>query len=317
MGILILRSSAAAGGGGGEWADTYITDVANIGTDLATAGRKVGVEVGSSFTGLSQQLTAGNGATMDIVSGGSFDGAENAVRIYPPTALPGGGDAAYACWLRDLDLWDGGANNIAQMNFRVLVYYGPRYFDLASTAKSWGFQCSTTLGVGQNHRLGVFDNRDAINWTNWRYPYLTVTTVGSYHEPETDPFIDGGSDSNKLIEIRGSANHGASPPQTGGEWLCFEDMFDLRTNRGNANGIHRLRVRSRDGVVNRYLDVALTWDAGWDFGAIYAASFEGLGFYYNQAGTANADNYLMFSHATFAANMGINDLIGPPPGFLT
>src|SRR5687767_995901 len=67
-----------------EWADVYITDVANIGTQLATAGRKVGVEVGSNFTGLSQQLSAGNGATMDIVAGGSFDGQENAVRIYPP-----------------------------------------------------------------------------------------------------------------------------------------------------------------------------------------------------------------------------------------
>jgi hypothetical protein len=314
MGILVTRTSiGAGGGGGGDWADTFITDVANISTALATDGQTVGITVGSNFTGLGQQLTAGNGATMDIVTGGSFDGLENAVRIFPPTATVGG-DAQYACWLRFLDL-TGGTNDIAQMNFRTVRYFGPRYFDLAPDAKCWGFQNTTVIGESQNHRLAVFDHRQPV-WNNWKYPYLTVTTTPNFHEPPTSGSIDSGPDANKLIEIRGSANHAASPPQTGGEWLCFEEMFDLRQDRGNANGRHKLRVTTRDGVVIRTLSVALNWEPSWDFGARYAGQFEGLGFYFNTAGTGHVDNHVTDSFVTFAANMGINDWIGPPPGFL-
>jgi hypothetical protein len=295
------------------WANTYISDVADIGTALATDGQTVGIEVGGSFAGLGQQLTSGNGATMDIVAGGSFDGAENAVRIYPPTATVGG-EGQYACWLRFLDLTDG-VNDIGQMNFRTLVYYGPRYFDLAPDAKCWGFQCTTVIGDSQNHRLAVFDHRQPV-WNNWKYPYQTVTTTPNFHEPPTSGSIDSGPDANKLIEIRGSANHAAGPPQTGGEWLCFEQMIDLRQDRGNANGRHKVRVTTRDGVVVRTLSVPLNWEPSWDFDAQYAGQFEGLGFYFNTVGTANVGNYVMYSHATFAANLGINDWIGPPPGFL-
>jgi hypothetical protein len=322
MGILFLRSSAAAVAG--EWADTYISDVSTIGTALATDGQTVGVEVGSNFTGLSQQLTEGNGATMDIVTGGSFDGGENAVRIYPPTATVGSGDAEYACWLRFLDLWDSANNDIAQMNFRVLMYHGPRYHDLAPTAKSWGFQAQTVLatsGGDGNNRSGVFDNYEPEIWTAWRYPYVTVETFSIYGNPYDagDFHIDETPDANKLIEIRaGSPNHSASPPQTGGEWICFEHVFDTRQDRGNANGRVKLLAWTRDGLVSgRYIDGPLTHGGNWSFDARYIYTFEGLGFYFNEAGSAHADNYVMFSHATFAANMGINDLIGPPPGFVT
>lgn len=317
-GGLLVPSQSGTGtvaGAGGEWADTYINDVDDIGAALATDGQTVGIEVGSSFTGLGQELTDGNGATMDIVSGGSFDGNENAVRIYPPTATVGG-DAQYACWLRFLNL-TGGVNDIGQMNFRTLRYLGSRYFDLAPDAKCWGFQCTTVIGESQNHRLAVFDHRQPI-YNNWKYPYQTVTTTPNFHEPPTSGSIDSdpAGDVNKLIEIRGSANHGASPPQTGGEWLCFEQMFDLRQNRGNANGCHKLRVTTRDGVVIRTLSVGLDWEPTWNFNARYAGQFEGLGFYFNTAGTEHDDNFVMDTHVTFAANMGINDWIGPPPGFL-
>jgi hypothetical protein len=157
MGIFITRTSVSAGGGG-DWADTFITDVDDIGAALATDGQRVGITVGSSFTGLGQEITPGNGATMEIRTSGSFDGLENAVRLYPPTALVGA-NAQYAAWLRNLDIWNGGAKSIYQMNLRLLARFGPRYFDLAPDAKCWGFQNSTTLGVGENNRLGVFDHR--------------------------------------------------------------------------------------------------------------------------------------------------------------
>lgn len=324
---LISQSSTrhyiTAAAGAQDWADVYISDVSTIGPALATDGQTVGIEVGGSFTGLSQQLTSGNGATMDIVSGGSFDGNENAVRIYPPTATVGSGDAEYAAWLRFLDLWDDANNDIAQVNFRVLVYYGPRYFDLAPNAKSWGFQAQTVLatsGGDGNNRSGVFDNRQA-GWSNWKFPFVTVETFSIYCNPyDSGNFhIDDCVDTEKLIEIRGgSPNHSASPPQTGGEWICFEHIFDTRQNRGNANGLVKLLVWTRDGLVSeREVSGPLTHNGSWSFSARYIYTFEGLGFYFNDAGTANADNYVMFSHATFAANMTNTDtLIGPPPGFV-
>lgn len=301
-----------------EWADVYITNTNQIGAHMAVAGRKVGVKVGSTFTGLLQNTTPGNGATMDIVVGGSFDGAENAVRIYPPTARINGGDAEYAGWLMGMQLWNNGANDIAQANMRVLMFYGTRYFDLAPPAKCFGFQNSTVLGPGgdENNRVGVYDNY-ASNWSNYRYPLVIAGGGVGYYNPPVPGWywVDSGPDTTKMMQIGGTSNHALTPPRTNGEWVCFEQMLDLRRNRGNPNGIHRLVARWRDGTT-RSLVYELNWDSGWDFNARYVAFFEGLGFYWNTAGTANANNYIMHSHATFAANMGVNEMIGPPPGFL-
>lgn len=302
-------TSAAASG---EWADVYITDVGDIGDALATDGQTVGIEVGSDTGLLSVQVSDGSGGAITIVSGGSFDGAENAVKMVPPNS--GLGDQ-YSAWLRNLDIWNNATHSVAQMNFRVLVYYGPRYYDLAPNAKSWGFQIQTVLstsGGDGNNRAGVFDLRDT-NWSTWRYPYATVTTVPIFCNPVQGVFIEECPNSNKILEIRSSSpSHAASPPQTGGEWVCFEHVVDVRQNRGNANGLVRLLVSTRDGVVSdRYIEAPLTHDSGWDFAAQYIYAFEGLGFYYNQNGTANADNYVLYSHATFAANMAnTSTLIG-------
>lgn len=318
----------------GDWADVFVSDVANIGPPLAVNGQRVGIEVGGSFATLSQQLTTANGATMDIVAGGSFDGAENAVRLFPPTTCvgwptsndPGPCDdehnAEYAAWLRNLDLWNNASTNIAQMNVRILVYYGTRYFDLAPNAKSWGLTATSALtpgGGAVNNRSGYFDNRDA-GWSSFKFPLVTAGTAGVYCNPyDPDSFhIDSCPDANKLYSIGSSANHAASPPRTGGEWICIEQVFDTRQNRGNANGLMKVVVWTRDGVVSgRTISGPLSHNFLWDFAMQYINGFEGLGFYFNAAGTANANNFVMWSHVTFAANMAnTNALIGPPPGFL-
>lgn len=315
--------TSAGGGGGGEWADVYVTDVSTIGAALMTDGQKVGVEVGSTTTPLSVQVSAGNGGAIEIVTNGSFDGAENAVRMIPPTTILGGsGNAEHVSWLRFLDLWNEGAHDIAQMNFRVLVYYGPRYYDLAPNAKSWGILATDTLaGGGNTQRSGVFDNHSPVSYTDWRYPFVTVETFSIYDNPynSSNFFLEDRPASEKLIEIRSSApSHSASPPQTGGEWICFEHIFDTRQDRGNANGLVKLLVWTRDGLVSaREISGPLTHGNNWNFARRYISQFEGLGFYFNDAGTAHADNYVLYSHATFAANMAnTNTVIGPPPGFL-
>ncbi len=297
----------------GPWADVFITDIADIGPELAADGVTVGITVGSSFTGLGQQLTSGNGATMDIVTGGSFDGEENAVRIYPPTTLVSG-EGQYASWLRNINLWSSGSTNIAQINFRWLHYYGTTYFSHAAPTKVTGFWCQDSLSSpGVPRRQGLWETQDTVNWTPYKYMGTTSNSVQYY----PGAFIDSVPDSSKLMRIGGSQISSNSPPQFGGSWVCYEMAVDLRQNRGNAFGMNKIVCWTRDGVVSaRSIQSPCNWDPPWSFTYQYIETFEGLGFYWNVVGTANANNYLMHSHATFAANMAYDALIGPPPGFL-
>jgi hypothetical protein len=305
-------------GASGEWADVYFNTVAGMPAALATPGNKVGVRA-TNLGNLSQQLTSGNGATMSIITNGAYDGVENAMKITPPTVALGSPDpnGQYACIFRGLDLWNGGATNIAQINFRWLSYFGPRYYDLGAPCKFHGFLAASSLGGAPGPRQGVWEDRNTA-WTTYKYLSTTSNSVQSYHYPPNGTHIDDDSDTNKLCQIAGSANHALNPPRIGNEWVCFETSIDLRQNRGNANGAHKLYLWTRDGVVNgRFLNTPVNWDSGgWSFSNQYMASMEGFGFYWNPASTANVDNYTLSSHWTFATNMGINSLIGPPPGFL-
>lgn len=324
-------TTEAGGGGGSDWADVFVTNVTatNAWLPLATPGQTVGVEVGSSFTGLSQQLSALNGATMDIVTGGSFDGLENAVRIYPPTAClaVGGGstvpcddehNAEYASWLRNLNLWNNGTIDIAQINVRWLQYFGTTYYSNAPTAKVGGVFAQDVLTAtpdSGSRRQAIWEAQDTINWTPYKYWGTTSTSI--MYLPGF--FVDSEPDTSKLMQIGPGPVHGNNPPRVGGEWVCFEQVVDLRQNRGNANGMNKLMLHTRDGVVSgRFIQATADWGGNWDFAFQYVDSWEGLGFYYNKAGTADVNNYTMFSHVTFAANMAINETIGCEniPGFL-
>lgn len=328
-GNLIIQSKAPYSSGSGptpppsDWAQTFVTNVDTIGSSMGVDGRTVGVKVGTNFTGMSQQLTAGNGATMDIVVGGSFDGLENAVRLYPPTNCIGGPcddthNAEYAGWLRNLDLWNNGSLNIAQVNVRWLQYFGPTYYSNAPTAKVGGVMAQNVLSSsppGGAIRQAVWEVQDTLNWTPYKYWGTTSTSI--MYLPGF--FIDSVPDTQKLMQIGGSAVHGNNPPRVGGEWVCFEQVVDLRQNRGNANGMNKLLMYTRDGVVaGRFIQANADWGGNWNFSYQYVSGWEGLGFYYNKAGTADVGNYTMWSHVTFAVNMGINQTIGCQniPGFL-
>lgn len=319
-------TTEASGGGGSNWADVYVTNVesGSSWTPLNTPGQTVGVEVGSSFTGLSQQLTSGNGATMDIVTNGSFDGQENAVRIYPPTVcLPvntcdENNNAQYAAWLRNLNLWNDGTIDIAQINIRWLQYFGSTYYSNAPTAKVTGVLAQDVLTATPDTggpRQGLWETQDTANWT--AYKYWGTTSTSLMWLPGI--FIDTQPDTAKLMQIGPNAVHANNPPRIGGEWVCFEQIIDLRQNRGNANGMNKIMLYTRDGVVSgRYIQATADQGGNWNFVNQYVESLEGLGFYYNKAGTADVNNYLMYSHVTFAANMAINQRIGCEniPGFL-
>lgn len=325
-----FTSTTEASGGSGAWADVFITNVesASNWSGLGTNGQTVGVTVGTTFAGLGQQLTAGNGASMDIVVDGSFDGQENAVRIYPPTICLDGSNnphvcddlanAQYASWLRNLDFWNNGSRNIAQINVRWLQYIGSTYYSNSATAKVGGVFAQNVLSSsppGGAIRQAIWEVQDTANWTPYKYWGTTSTSV--MYLP--GHFIDTVSDTQKLMQIGGSPAHSNNPPRIGGEWVCFEQVVDLRQNRGNANGMNKVLLYTRDGVVSgRNIQAPVNWWEDWDFAYQYVQGWEGLGFYYNKAGTADTNNYQMYSHFTVAANMAINETIGCEniPGFI-
>lgn len=297
----------------GDLADTYVA-FSGIGPALATDEQIVGV-VGSNTTDYGAFVTGGNGGAVTLVSGGAFDG-DDCIKLVPPDTEVGG-DAQYVSILRGADVWDGGANDIGTINFRFLFRMASRYIDLASSPKWFSFHVAPTLGGATTDRIASFETY----WpaSSGRVICVTADEVQEYHNPHiTDVYSPDGDDTRKLCIIRnGSANHSNDPPILGQEWVCIECQIDTRQDRGNANGRNKIKIWTRDGVVNgQSIEIALTYDSGWDFDDQFIAELEGLGWYWNDAGTANANCYIEFSHFVFSANRDKDDFIGPPPGFL-
>jgi hypothetical protein len=290
-----------------SWADMF-TDSAGIQNGISVDGRTVGIR-GTSLAAWGPRQTPGNGGQLIYRPAMSFDGLEPVIEFRPPTTLVGT-NSQYNTILDGL-LWRNGLNNIKQVNFRWLEWIGPRYWDLSATlAPKWvGFKASTSRTEEINpNRMSVFDQPQS----GTVYFSVTSTTFQAYNFPTTE-----NTAASKLIAIRGTNNHALNAPQTGGgEWLCFEMVCDVMQNRGNPFGRNELRVWTRDRAANgRFLRIPLNYDPAWNFARQYIYIFEGLGSYFNGFATAHADNYKLWSHCTMAANMGIDELMGPPPGF--
>lgn len=304
-------SGSLIGAPSGEWADVYVTHT-GLAAALGTNGRRVGIR-GNTLSDFNPSITSGNGGQLIFHAAQSFDGLEPTIEFRPPTTLIDG-NGQY-CTILSKDLQNSGINDIKQINFRWLEYIGPRYWDLSTNLRpKWiDFQGSTSRFEELNrNRMAIFDQpQPALGDTI--YLCVTSTTFQSYHYPIGDT-----TNASKLIAIRGTNNHALNPPQTGGgEWLCFEQKCDVSQVRGNPFGRNELRVWSRDGAMTgRFLRIGLNYDPSWNFARQWISSCGGLGSYLNGNATPHADNYKLWSHCTFAANMGIDELIGPPPGFL-
>lgn len=298
----------------GDLADVYV-DFAGIGPALATDGQIVGV-TGTDTADYGAFVTVGNGGAVTLVSGGAFDG-DDCIKLVPPDDDFGGGDAQYVSILRGANIWDDGDNDIGTINFRFLFRMATRYIDLASSPKWFSFGVASTLGGARNDRVASFEQYWAPS--TGRVICVTADEVQEYHNPHiTDVYSPDGDDTRKLCIIRnGSANHSNDPPILGQEWVCIECQIDTRQDRGNPNGRNKIKIWTRDGVVNgQSLEIELTYDSGWNFTDQFISELEGLGWYFNDAGTANANNYIEYSHFVFSANRDKDDFIGPPPGFL-
>jgi hypothetical protein len=301
------------GGEGGEWADVYVA-LSGVPAQLATANRVVGID-GTTINDFGPFITADNGCEITFESGGAYDG-ENAVKLIPPDALE---QPAY-CGILSSNLTNSGANDIAQINIRWVAVIGPRYIDLASSPKWLCVGISSTAAGSRLNRACTFETYESSAFANGRIYAITSDETQSWHEPEiTDCYHpDCGTAAQKGFIVRTTANHAGSPAVAGpNEPIYFELELDVRQNRGNENGRNRLYVRTRDGLIDRTIDIPLTWEGTWNFTWDQIIEIEGLGWYFNTPGTAHADNWIRYSHIAISRNRAVNDPIGPPPGFNT
>lgn len=312
---LILLSGPRGGSAivaAGSWADT-IVGMSGLGAALGTNGQVAGLDITGSDYGA--RADTEGGASLTYFSSGAYDNTGR-IRMRPPSIQDSGGPNQTYCGIANgANLWNSGANDIAQINIGWCAYVGARYVDLGADSKTTGVLIAQTLGGATGPRAAVFDGDYATSPIS-RIFCVTANTVQSYHQPVSGVFDDTGPDTDKLLFIRTSANHANNPPICGQEWLYFEQELDVRQNRGNANGRNRLDVWARDGYLG-YLEIPLNHDAGWSFANDQIATFEYLGGLFNLASTAHDDNYVDFSHLKFSANRSVDDRMEPPPGFLT
>lgn len=301
-------------GASAQWEDVEV-DFSDLGTELATDGRKVRMSLTGGDYGA--RVDTVNGATLTELPTGAFDGTM-AIRLTPQTGSTPNGNNTYVSIANGADLWNNGANDIAQINVGFCIYYGSRYIDLAATAKLTGVYAAPSLGGDPSataSRAAIFE----LVYSGSRIFSITATTITSYHQPVDGVFPEDGADADKLMFLGTTSNIAANPPQVGQEWLYFEQEVDYRRNRGNPDGRNRVDVWSRNGYVG-FMEIPLTHrelgGGEWDFSYQYAAVWEYIGGLFNNPSTANANNFMMISHPIFSANRAKDDRIGPPPGFL-
>lgn len=306
-----VRGAAPAQGGGGAWEDVTV-GMSGLGDELATSGRKVRLDLTGSDYGL--RVDTENGASSSQNLTGAFDGSAY-IELRPQTGSnPSTPNSTYVGIANGANLWNDGTTDVGQSTIGFCAYWGSRYIDLAATSKVTGFVAAQSLGGATSasaSRLAMFE----ITYSSRRVFSITATTITSYHQPISGVFPEDGPDADKPLMLGTTINHANNPPLVGQEWLYFEQQVDYRRNAGNPDGRNRVDVWARDGYLG-YFEIPLTHRADWDFTYDQVAFFEYLGGLFNNPSTANADNFMRFSHVIFSNNRAKDDRIGPPPGFL-
>lgn len=300
-----------------DWADVF-TNVAGADAQFTSAGRRVGIR-GTTLADYAASNTPGNGGSITIIPNGSFDGSENAIHLVPPSAFVGE-NAQYVQFLSGLNVNNGGARTVKQINFSMLCRFAPRYIDLASGPKwvGWTLSQSTSAEVTPK-RLAIFEGPLTQNGITGRVFGVTYGTTQSYNEPENGFFASSGTAAEKPVFIvNGPANHAADPPRIAAlEWFHIEHVVTAPGHDAAApNGRNRLYFRTADRVVDVFLDIPLSWGADYNAAIQYFLAIEFFGGYFNVAGAAHPDNWAEYCNPVISVNMPLNDRMGPPPGYL-
>jgi hypothetical protein len=292
--------------------------------DLSVAGRVYEIDMAAGDVGFA--VTAGNGCAITREAGIGFAG-EHGVRLIPPDQLVIDGsdppNSQYCGFASGAPVSRGGVE-VGQLNVRYAMFIG-REFAAAITPGN-GPKAFMPVAVDANG----MESRQSRPMTFWGLPWehdgvtyagvgVTDATVASYQEPEEDYWpIGGGRDAlyfGAAPDHAGSATLGT--PVVGDEWVIIEHEIDLRRDRGNPDGLNRLWVWTRDGVLaGPIIDIPLTWHAEHDFSADRVNHLDGIGHYWNRPGLHLPEGHAIYSHVAFAANRPTGDPIGPPPGFL-
>lgn len=301
----------------GDWADTFVT-FDGIGPALATDGLVVGIR-GTTAAEYGAFASEGNGGSLEFESGTAY-GGEDSIKLIPPDVGP---EPAYCSILYNANITNGGVKEIAQINIRFIAELGSRYIDLASGTKWLSCHVGTAPNASSSNRACLFEGYEPSAVAAGRIYAVTADETQSYHQPRiTDPEAcyhpDCGTAAQKGFLVRSTADHGGTPAVAGpNEQIYFEMELDVRRDRGNADGRNRMYVATRDGVIDKYMEIPLTWEGAWNFAWNCIINIEGLGWYWNTPGTAHADNWIKFSRIALSVNRAVDNPIGKPPGFFT
>lgn len=334
LGVLACGSSEPAGSADGDPAsgadgadvDPCGSNAAAVGPmaeiDLSQPGSVYELDLASGDIGA--RATEGNGCVLEPGATIGFDGAPG-VRVTPPDVQLGGpkGNSEYCGIAAGADVSRGGVE-VAQLNIRYALFVGRGYADaLAPNNGPKAIIPYVTDAVGTegiHSRPMAFWGLGLEHDGVW-YAGVGVSegTTASYQEPEDQPWpIGAGQDAlyfGPAADHTGAATLGT--PVVGDEWIVIEHEWDLRRDHGNPDGLNRMWVWTRDGVVaGPRLDIPLTWGADHDFAGDRVSGLDGIGYYWNRPATHVPDGHVTYSHLAFSANRASGDPIGPPPGFL-
>jgi hypothetical protein len=292
------------------------------GIDLSEAGSVYELDLGSGDIGA--RTTEGNGCVLEQLAGIGLDGAAG-VRLLPPDVQLGGpdGNPGYCGIAAGANVSQGGVE-VAQLNIRYALFVGSGYADaLAPNNGPKAIIPYVTDAVGTegiHSRPMAFWGLGLEHEGEW-YAGVGVSegTTASYQEPEDQGWpIGAGQDAlyfGRAPDHTGAATLGT--PVVGDEWIVIEHEWDLRRDHGNPDGLNRMWVWTRDGVVaGPRLDIPLTWGSDHDFAGDRVSGLDGIGYYWNRPATRVPEGHAIYSHVAFSANRPTGNPIGPPPGFL-
>jgi hypothetical protein len=316
-------SSASASSGSGNPCEPG-SEIVGTMSEMSLADPAQPYQIDPLSDDYGRRVTPNNGCSVTVEAGAGFGGTAG-IRVVLPDAFPNGdpeGNAEYCGFASGAPLTAGGVE-VAQLNVRYALFIGSGY---AAAMNGDGpkaiipYVTDASGNEGLNSRPMVFWG-SGVEHGGTLYGAIGVTegTVQSYQEPETD-YWPLGPGFDALYFGPGPDHAGTTTlgtPVIGDEWVVIEHHFDLRRDHGNPDGLNRLFVWTRDGVLaGSMLDIPLTWDGGHEFEGDRFSGFDGLGYYWNLPGVRTADDHVIYSHVTFAANRASDDPIGPPAGFL-
>jgi hypothetical protein len=289
--------------------------------DLSVDGRIFEVDLAQDYN---PWTVPGNGGVIQRFDTGGYGGMPGVELRGPTTYVNGSTNVEYTSILGAGR--DSAQLSTYQINFGYFVYFkrnwsrangvhGPKYLIVLSKRGASG-------EVGGVNRPMVFIGGGGDVPAGYACVGLTEARTVAYYQnpPLPDHYWPAGGGRDALYvgpapDHRGLATQGT--PVIGDEWVWMEHRIDFANHRGNPRGRHSLGVWTRDGVLaGTMLDISLGQNDVYTPEFNMFGALEGLGHYWNFDSTRMADDGMVFSRPRLAANLAIDQWMGPPAGFV-